>query len=453
MINQLHNTQSIVAEDNHDYRVVDCGRQWGKTTLSVEEIKACGYFKKVIPTVSHNEIAYFAPTFDQARNIAWAMLKESTKPAWDRIPNESRLELWLKTKHKELSRITLRGFENIETARGQQFDFLVIDEVAQLRNWKYAWEAILEPTLAFRKGKVLFISTPRGYNHFYDMFERGQVENPYWKSWRFTSYDNPHLPKEKIDQARVNSSEDYFAQEYLADFRKFTGLAHKEWNRDINLIEPFEIPSTWQRGRGFDYGSAHYTGSPKIAIDPDDNWFVESSYLDNQRNIEQHAQAILADDYGQGTVISFGDPSGAQWFIEFAKYNLHIQPANKEVGQGSKGWVEYCVEKVNERLKPIPGHTVILPNGVKIENAPRLFVLNNPSNQPFVKQIENLKWRETATGNILAVLDEDGDPTGGHYDLMAGLRYFAVSYVKTNKETIQAVKQRNISTQRKWGIV
>ena len=100
MILQLHPTQAIVAQDNHDFRVVDCGRQWGKTTLAVEEMKACGYYNKVYSNVSHNEIAYFATTFDQARNIAWAMLKDSTRPAWDRPPNESRLELWLRTKHK-----------------------------------------------------------------------------------------------------------------------------------------------------------------------------------------------------------------------------------------------------------------------------------------------------------------------------------------------------------------
>ena len=47
MIQQLHQTQAIVAQDNHDFRVVDCGRQWGKTTLAVEEMKACGYYKKV----------------------------------------------------------------------------------------------------------------------------------------------------------------------------------------------------------------------------------------------------------------------------------------------------------------------------------------------------------------------------------------------------------------------
>ena len=161
----LHPTQKIVAKDNHDFRIVCCGRQWGKTTLSMLEVVACAYAKK------DREITYFATTFEQARNIAWNMLKEFTKTIWAKLPNESRLELHIKTQDKGISRITLRGFENIETARGQQFDLLIIDEVAYLRNWDYAWQAILEPTLAFRKGKALFISTPYGENHFKKLFE------------------------------------------------------------------------------------------------------------------------------------------------------------------------------------------------------------------------------------------------------------------------------------------
>jgi len=423
MIHQLHQTQAIVAQDDHDFRVVDCGRQWGKTTLAVEEMKA-------YPNTPHNEIAYFATTFDQARNIAWAMLKDSTRPAWDRPPNESRLELWLRTKGKELSRITLRGFENIETARGQQFDLLVIDEVAFMRNWKYAWQSVLEPTLAFRRGKALFISTPQGFNHFHDLYELGQTENKFYKSWKFTSYDNPFLDRERIEQAKLTSTPDYFAQEYLADFRKYAGLALTQFQREIHLIQPFEVPSEWQRGRGFDYGSKDPTASLRIAIDNDDNWFVERAYKQRGSTIQEHATTILAQDYGLGFMPIFGDPSGDQWELEFKQKGVNITPATKEVGQNAQGYVAFTIEAVNERLKPIPGHTVGLPGGRVVENAPRLFFLNTPEVMMAVKEAELLKWKETAQGQTLPILDEYVDPDG-HCDLMACLRYFAVSYVKS----------------------
>jgi hypothetical protein len=425
---KFHPSQSIVASDNHDYRVVNCGRQWGKTTLAVYEMVACAYAK------SGREVAYFATTYDQARNIAWRILKDASRSAWSKEPNESRLELFIKTVDGGESRITLRGFENVETARGQQFDLLVIDEVAQMRNWKYAWEAILEPTLAFRQGKSLFISTPVGFNHFKEMYDYGQdsVNYPAWKSWRFKSEDNPYLPKDRIERARQQNSPDYFAQEYEADFTRATGLAFKMWNRDSNLIPAFDIPDSWNRGRGFDYGSSDPTASLRIAIDNEDNWFVEKCYKEKEQTIRDHANAILSQDYGLSFLPIYGDPSGDQWEKEFKQNNIVIKPANKEVGQGMRGWVEYGVEVINQRLKPLVGHTVELPNGKRIDDAPKLFVLNTPENMMLVSEIEHLMWKTNADGSTMPVLDEGLDPNG-HSDLCASLRYFAVSYTKPIK--------------------
>ncbi len=423
---EFHKTQATVASDTHDYRVVNCGRQWGKTTLAVYEMIACAYSK------DGREIAYFATTYDQARNIAWRMLKDASRAAWSKEPNESRLELFIRTIDKGESRITLRGFENVETARGQQFDLLVIDEVAQMRNWTYAWQAILEPTLAFRKGKALFISTPVGFNHFKEMYDKGQNEDVAWKSWRFMSSDNPFLPKERIDRARTENTPDYFAQEYEADFTRATGLALKMWNRDSNLIPSFEVPSEWSRGRGFDYGSSDPTASLKIAIDNEDNWFVERCYKEKGQVIRDHATSILSQDYGMSFLPIYGDPSGDQWEKEFRLVNLDIKPANKTVGQGARGWVEYGIEVINQRLKPLAGHTVTLPNGKVIENAPKLFVLNTPENMMLVSEIEHLMWKQNADGSTMPVLDEALDPNG-HSDLCAALRYFAVSYTKPVK--------------------
>jgi len=262
---------------------------------------------------------------------------------------------------------------------------------------------------------------------------QGQVEDPMYRSWRFTSYDNKYVPSADIDAAKKEVSEEKFAQEYLAEFVLHTGLAHKIWNRHLHVIEPFDIPGEWVRSRGLDYGSTHFTASVKVAIMPDgkeDTWFLESCYMDHKRTIEDHALAIMAQDYGQKVRGIFGDPSGAQWLDEFVKNGLFVQKANKFVGQGSRGWVEYCVEKINERLKPIPGHRVTLPDGRIIDNAPRLLVLNTPSNMLFIKQIEMLSWRENASGELIASLDETGDPTGGHFDIMSACRYLTVSVVK-----------------------
>ena len=419
---KLNDWQYKVATDNHRFRIVCAGRRSGKSVLSRYLILKQALEKRGLYWI-------VSPTYKTSKMIHWREFQREIPLQWISKKNEVELSITLKNG----SIIQLKGAENPDALRGVKLRGIVIDEIASIRNWDWLWSEVLRPTLTDYEAPAIFISTPKGFNHFYELYNIGQRKEGLYKSWRFTSYKNPYIPKGEIDEAKKELTEDTFAQEYMADFRKFTGLVHKNWDRDINLIEPFDVPSDWQRGRGFDYGSAHYTASIRFAVN-EDVWFIEKCYLDNKRKIKEHADAINAQDYGLHNIISYGDPSGKQWAEEFSQYNLFIQQADKTVGQNSKGWVEFCVEKVNERLKPIPGHKVYLSNGKVIENAPKMFVFNTPENEPFIKQIENMKWR-SAVGNensVISILDEGDDPVkGGHYDLMAALRYFVVSYKET----------------------
>ena len=411
----LHETQLAVAKDEHRFRVICAGRRWGKSVLSQLvvlqwAIKAVGTYWIV------------SPTYRQGKQIHWRGLQQVIPREWVVKKNEVELSITLKNG----SIIELKGAENPDALRGVKLRGLVIDEIASIRNWEWLWSEVLRPTLTDYEAPALFISTPKGYNHFYELYGQGQQDSDTYKSWRFTSYDNPYIPKGEIDNAKKELTEDTFAQEYMADFRKYTGLA-LHFEREIHLIEAFDVPKEWQRGRGFDYGSSDPTASLRIAIDNEDNWFVERAYKQRKSIIQDHATTVLAQDYGFGFIPIFGDPSGDQWEKEFAEHGLHIQPATKENGQNAQGYVAFSIEAINERLKPIPGHTVKLPNGVVIENAPRLFFLNTPEVLMAVREAELLKWKETAQGQTIPILDEYVDPDG-HSDLMACLRYFAVSY-------------------------
>lgn len=437
----LHKGQVDVFNDNHRFRVVNAGRRWGKTVLS--QVITLDWATK-------NPGLYWivSPTYRQAKQIHWRHLLSFVPREYVEKKNEVELSITLKNG----SVIELKGAENPDALRGVKLRGLVIDEIASIRNWDWLWNEVLRATLTDYEAPALFISTPKGYNHFHELYTMGQQSGGDYKSWRFTSYDNPYIPEGDIDNAKKELTEDTFAQEYLGDFRKHTGLAHKPWDRAIHLLDEFEVPETWQRARGFDFGELHFTGSVRIAIDQDDNWFIDVCYLNNTANVKGHADAILAEDYGLGFTPKWGDPSGKQWMADFRIHGVNIEPANKEVGQGFRGWVEYCVERVNERLKPIPGHTVRLPDGRIIENAPRLFVIKNGRTDKLVSQIEQLSWKETATGDFVPILEETGDPTGGHYDLMAALRYLTVSCQNANKDTVHAVKQGNQRKLSKWAI-
>lgn len=437
---KLHETQLQVAQDSHRFRIVCAGRRWGKSVLSQ---------LIVLKWATENPGLYWivSPTYKQGKQIHWRGLHQIIPKEWIIKKNEVELSITLKNG----SIIELKGAENPDALRGVKLRGLVIDEIASIRNWDWLWQEVLRPTLTDYSAPALFISTPKGYNHFYDLYTVGQdiSNNSDYRSWRFTSYDNPYIPKEEIDSAKKELTEDTFAQEYMADFRKFTGIAFKPFDRKIHLIPPFDIPSEWARGRGFDYGSNDPTASIRITIDNEDNWFVERCYKVRNAYIKDHAQAILAQDYGMGFIPIYGDPSGDQWEKEFAQNGVIITPATKESGQNQQGWVAFTIEAVNQRLKPVIGHTVRLPDGRVIENAPRLFILDTPENQSLVKEMELLKWKETQEGQTLPILDESIDPNG-HSDLSAGLRYFAVSYRPVNYNTLNKIVERNQNNINKW---
>ena len=279
----LHPTQSQVAKDKHRFRVVNCGRRWGKTTLAILEMigKASGK--------DNARVCYIAPTYQQARDIAWHELKKFSLSSILN-PNESRLEITIENKFKGQSVISLRGWENIETLRGQAFDFIVIDEIASMRNFWSNWQEVIRPTLTDRKGEVLFISTPKGFNHFYDLYNFNDED---YKSFHFTSYDNPYLSKEEIDKAKKELPEDRFAQEYLADFRKSEGLVYKEFSRDRHVAE-YE-PESWNDYiAGIDFGFTNPTAVIHIKTGGDGNYFITREWYQKGRTEEQIANYVAS---------------------------------------------------------------------------------------------------------------------------------------------------------------
>ena len=170
--------------------------------------------------------------------MRWEVLKKELGGAIVST-NEQRLEIRTKTQKGGESLIILRGWESIENLRGQSFDFLAIDEVAMMRQFWIGWQEVLRPTLTDRKGEALFASTPKGFNHFYDLCNL-ELQDKDFKTYHFSSWDNPHLPKEEIESAQQSLPRDRFLQEYEASFEKTQGLVYKEFSRDKHLYE--ELP-------------------------------------------------------------------------------------------------------------------------------------------------------------------------------------------------------------------
>ena len=329
---KLHAKQAEIAESNKRFRVVCSGRRFGKTVLAVEEIKGRALY-------TESRVCYIAPNYQQARDIAWEMLKKEMTPIAANI-NESRLELTVHNKIGSKSMIFLRGWESIETLRGQYFDFLVIDEIAMMRNFWIGWEEVLRPTLTDKRGSVLFISTPKGFNHFYDLYNlEGEDEN--FQSFHFTSYDNPYIPADEIDIAKKQMTIDRFAQEYMADFKKAEGLVYKEFNREYHAYSELEDGS-YTRMLGIDFGYTNPTAVIEILKDGDNHYWIESEWYKKEQTNEQIAE--VAKSFKPQMV--YADPAAPDKIAELRRHSVNM----REVKKG-KGSVVAGIDRVRELLK------------------------------------------------------------------------------------------------------
>jgi PBSX family phage terminase large subunit len=327
----LHKAQAEIAQDRHRFRTLRCGRRFGKTMLIVEEIKG-----KAIARPSR--IAYIANNYQQARDIAWETLKKELLAAIISV-NEARLEIKVRTINGQESLIVLRGWESIENLRGQSFDFLALDEIAMMSNFWIGWQEVLRPTLTDRRGEVLFASTPKGYNHFYDLCNLELTDKDF-KSFHFSSYDNPHLPKDEIDKAKETLPPERFSQEYLAEFEKTTGLVYKEFDREKHTYDILPIIYNVQRLAGVDFG---YTNPAAVLDVPFDGetLYVEDEWYKTQRTEGQIAEYVAGCKFHA----VYPDPESPSAIEELTRRKVNV----REVIKG-KDSVQSGIQRVRELL-------------------------------------------------------------------------------------------------------
>jgi PBSX family phage terminase large subunit len=326
----LHEAQAKIAIDPHRFRVVCCGRRFGKTFMAIDQMKArCGQ-------MPNSRVAYIAPTYQQARDICWNQLKKECEQGAKTI-NESRLEVTFVND----SFIVLRGWENIETLRGQKFDLIVIDEVASMRNFWENWQEIIRPTLTDTKGEGIFISTPKGFNHFYDLYNAESVGFPGgdgkpdldFKSFHYNTYDNPHVPPEEVDKAKEELTEDRFAQEYLADFRKTEGLVYKEFSREKHVLKGEVEGKPIRKLAGVDFGFVHPAAVLHIDKFDDGRYVVSGEWYHSGKTDAQIAEYVAGAKFHA----VYPDPENAGGVEELRRIGVNVRDVVKGKGSVARG--------------------------------------------------------------------------------------------------------------------
>src|SRR5581483_6681013 len=266
---ELHQAQEAIVADNHRFRVVVCGRKFGKTTLSSVEIIGKAIAK------NNRRVMYVAPTLGDARRLMWDRLRGAFKSAVTK-ENDTRLELRVKTVEGGESDIFLGSWELVNNYRGDEFDFIIFDEVQEYRNFWEGLQEAMRPTLTPRKGEAIFEGTPKGFDHLYDLYNLEYTDTDF-KSFRFSTYENPWIPVEEIEKAKTELTEDRFAQEYLAEFRKSEGLVFKEFSREQHVFDT-EITGFSDYLAGVDFGYTNPTAIPHIIVKDEKFYVIRELY-------------------------------------------------------------------------------------------------------------------------------------------------------------------------------
>jgi hypothetical protein len=198
-----HDGQKKVLQSNTKFKVLMCGRRWGKS-LVCQRIA----IKRMI---NGQKIAYVTPTFSLAKDF----YKEFLRLIPDKIiESENKTDLMIELKCGG----TLQFFsgEALERFRGLKFHYLIIDEAAHIPALKEAWGESILPTLIDYDGDAILISTPCGKEFFHSLYMKGKNGEKNYESWHYTTYDNPTLSPSAIEELVKELTEAQHKQEILA---------------------------------------------------------------------------------------------------------------------------------------------------------------------------------------------------------------------------------------------
>lgn len=231
----LHPAQQRIFADPHRFKVVGAGRRFGKSYLARVEliVHALQMTNKHGYDLADKAVYYIAPTFQQAKDIMWQSLKIMAQPVTKGIRENECIITLINGRQ-----IHLKGSDRPDTLRGVGLSYVVMDEYAFMK--EEVWSAIVRPVLADVKGEALFIGTPNGKNHFYDLFISAERDdNDEWAAWTFPSLDNPFIDPKEIFQATKDMPMEYVRQEFEASFSSFGGTI---FNNDLFIVKQDNEP-------------------------------------------------------------------------------------------------------------------------------------------------------------------------------------------------------------------
>lgn len=321
----LSTAQKTILTDQARWKLVRASRRFGKTYLA-----ACWLLQRAgkMPGSKH---WFVALTQKSAREIVWGKLLDLIPPNRIKSKSEQKLEIVLTNK----SIIALRGVDVPDNLRGSGLDSIVCEEYAF---WPDdIFNRILRPQLADTLGHAMFISSPNGHNHFYELEEKLKLDSNA-KVYHYTIYDSM-VAKDEIEELKRITPSTTWKSEYLAEYLDEVGKVYHEFKQShIGTVPP---PYNYVC-RGMDWGLNDYTACVWLCV-KEDIIYAAKEHVLNNTPVSIHAEHIKRIDKNfpiihntvldascwkrEGTTLtSIAD--------EFKKHGIYVNQASRQKDTG-----------------------------------------------------------------------------------------------------------------------
>lgn len=219
---EMHPAQRRIITEARRFNVLNCGRRFGKDIL--------GHDRIIGPALDGKPCAWFAPTYKMlAEN--WRDLRNVLAPIL-RKANEQEKRLEMVTGGV----IEMWSLDNQDAARGRHYARVIINEAAMIAGLLDAWNMVIRPTLIDLAGDAWFLSTPRGLNGFYALWQQAESTDG-WARWRYPTDANPHIPSDEVQAIRAALPERVVRQEIDAEFVE-DGAYFQNVDKAAVILEP-----------------------------------------------------------------------------------------------------------------------------------------------------------------------------------------------------------------------
>jgi len=435
--------QEKIFRDKSRNKVIVLHRRCGKTSYG------CAKCLISILQNTHHKYWLVAPTYRQAKMIAWDMIKYMTSqfPKGTFKLREDELSV---TCVQTQSKLELKGSDNPDSLRGAGLNGLILDEFQDQHPEVYT--KICRPMLSTTQGWLDMIGTPKGKNAFYDYYMKALTGDygPSWKSYLVKASTSGIILPDELEQIRREITEDEYNQEYQCDFLSYAGLIYKEFSEDHNIVKPFKVPKDWDYIFGMDHGASNPTVMLRGRIDTNGNVFMTGEYYKANEIVSNHVKNIKKQKLMPSLdMVVIGDPHMQDKIFQSPKRPAAYSVADEygdygitNIARGQNA-VHAGINRVAEHMKFDPER--IHPFTGK-RGAPKLFIVKGAC--PKLEwEISNYKWKD----QMSLKADAPDQPCKINDHAVDALRYmimsrFSETAIPTEPEdrSVKGIVQRHI---------